>query len=84
MTKFHNASHNDEIMATLAPGTQCHAVLDHLRRKGTITQVEAHELYRVYRLASRINDLKNEGVSIRALQRRDLTGHRYTAYALSL
>lgn len=57
-------------------------VLLHLIKRGTITQVEAHELYRVYRLASRINDLKNLGIELFARSKTDLTGTRYVEYAL--
>lgn len=57
-------------------------VLLHLIKRGTITQVEAHELYRVYRLASRINDLKNLGIFLYARSKTDLTGTRYVEYAL--
>ena len=57
-------------------------VLWHLIKRGTITQVEAHELYRVYRLASRINDLKSLGIVLSTRLRVDLTGTRYVEYAL--
>ena len=61
---------------------QTDEILYHLQRKGTITQVEAHELYRVYRLASRIHDLKKAGVNIERRVKHDLTGTRYTEYRL--
>lgn len=78
------AEHVSEfVLAQLAPGTQIHSVLLHMLRKATITQVEAHELYRVYRLASRINDLKNLGVEIVATPVLDLTGRRYVRYSLA-
>ncbi len=73
----------DELILELAPGTQIHDVLLHMLRKTTITQVEAHELYRVYRLASRINDLKNLGVEIITTPVNDLTGRRYVRYSLA-
>ncbi len=79
---------NTAILATdlileLTPGTQNHDVLWHLLNKETITQVEAHELYRVYRLASRINDLKNYGLEIISTTVVDLTGRRYVRYSLA-
>jgi len=70
------------IMPAINPKSQKGKVLLHILKRGAITQVEAHELYRVYRLASRINDLKNLGVFVSANQRRDLTGTRYVEYSL--
>lgn len=71
-----------QILATLKPSSQLHKILAHILRRGSITQVEAHELYRVYRLASRINDLKNLGVVFVKNKKVDLTGTRYVEYAL--
>lgn len=73
----------EAILGDLAPGTQVHDVLRHMLLKETITQVEAHELYRVYRLASRITDLRAMGVLIVATRVNDLTGKRYTRYSLA-
>ena len=39
--------------------------MNHLREHGTITQLEAMQEYGIYRLASRISDLRKEGVSIK-------------------
>lgn len=61
---------------------QVDEILFHLQRRGTITQVEAHELYRVYRLASRIHELKQRGLNIEGRTKYDLTGTRYTEYRL--
>ena len=44
--------------------TQCEMILEHLKKYGTITVVEAMDLYGVARLASRISDLKSDGVRI--------------------
>lgn len=62
--------------------TQLDQIRFHLQRKGTITQVEAHELYRVYRLAARISELKKSGVNIERGIKHDLTGTRYAEYRL--
>ncbi len=70
------------ILRTLKPTSQNYKILSHILRLGSITQVEAHELYRVYRLASRINDLKNLGVYVVKNQKVDLTGTRYAEYSL--
>lgn len=71
------------ILRTLKPSSQLHKILSHVLRLGSITQVEAHELYRVYRLASRINDLKNKGLIFVTTQKVDMTGVRYTEYRLA-
>lgn len=44
--------------------TQCERVLRHLEDFGSITSAEAISEYGVYRLASRISDLKKRGVPI--------------------
>lgn len=45
--------------------TQCHRILQHLKEHGSITADEAKALYGVARLASRINDLRAQGLSIK-------------------
>lgn len=45
--------------------TQCEKILEHLKKYGSITVIEAMDLYGVARLASRINDLKSDGVRIK-------------------
>lgn len=44
--------------------TQCDRILRHLRDYGTISSLEAVNEYGIMRLASRINDLKAQGVPI--------------------
>jgi hypothetical protein len=50
--------------------TQCKQVLSHLRSGQSITPLEALNLYGIFRLASRIHDLRNQGVDIKV--RRDV------------
>lgn len=45
--------------------TQCERVLRHLQDFGSITSAEAISEYGIYRLASRISDLKKRGVPIK-------------------
>lgn len=45
--------------------TQCEMILQHLRTEGSITAAEAMSDYGIMRLASRISDLKKDGVPIR-------------------
>lgn len=35
-------------------------VLTHIKKRGTITQLEAVKYYNIYRLSARINELKKE------------------------
>lgn len=44
--------------------TQNDRIMRHLREYGTITQLEAMQEYGIYRLASRISDLRKEGIKI--------------------
>ena len=45
--------------------TQAERIMNHLKEHGSITQLEAMEIYGIYRLASRISDLRKEGVKIK-------------------
>lgn len=44
--------------------TQCNMILQHLKEHGSISSLEAMKEYGIMRLASRINDLKNQGYNI--------------------
>jgi hypothetical protein len=44
--------------------TQCDRILRHLKDYGSITSLEAVTEYGIMRLASRINDLRSQGVAI--------------------
>jgi len=44
--------------------TQCDRVIDYIKQHGSITQLEAMTELGVFRLASRINDLKRAGYGI--------------------
>lgn len=41
--------------------SQCDAILRYLKQGNTITQLEALDLFKCLRLASRVNDLRNRG-----------------------
>lgn len=45
--------------------TQSEKVLKHIQKHGSITQLEAYELYGIMRLGARIHDLKRAGHMIR-------------------
>lgn len=55
-------------------------ILDHLKTKGSITNVEAQALYRCRALPRRIADLKAKGHEIMSVLRQDQTGQRYARY----
>lgn len=44
--------------------TQCDRILRHLESGGSLTAAQAMQEYGIYRLASRINDLKKRGIPI--------------------
>lgn len=48
----------------MAKMAQVDMVLRHLQEHDSITSVEAMELYGIYRLASRISDIKKTGIGI--------------------
>ena len=62
--------------------TQNAKILSHLKRGWKITQDDAYDRYRVYRLASRIHDLRNEGWDIRT-KLIDRNGNTYAQYQLA-
>lgn len=45
--------------------TQNDRIMRHLKEFGSITQLEAMQEYGIYRLASRISDLRSEGINIK-------------------
>lgn len=57
-------------------------ILNHLTHKGTISGVEALSLYRIYRLAARVEELRRAGHTIETDMKTDLTGKRYARYRL--
>jgi hypothetical protein len=62
--------------------SQTEKILDHLSKVGSITFVEANDLYRVRSLPRRIADLRQAGHDIISEWRTDNLGQRYTRYSL--
>jgi len=63
--------------------SQCEQILEYLKKGNTITPLEALDRFGCFRLASRINDLKNQGHCIGMEMRLNLkTGKRYAEYFL--
>ena len=59
---------------------QAGIVLEHLFAKGSISQVEAAEVYKIRRLASRIFELREAGWNIESQSKKDMAGQRYVRY----
>ena len=66
-------------MKTKTP-TQTESIKRHLERKGSINALEALDHYGCFRLAARINDLKNEGMDIQANKVRTSNGATISRY----
>jgi len=63
--------------------SQNHKILVHLNDVGSISWVEANDLYRVRSLTRRIADLREAGHDIVSEWRKDHLGQRYTRYSLA-
>jgi hypothetical protein len=66
---------------------QCQTVLDHIKRAGSITGVEAETCHKIRHLPSRIFEIKKSlrkgGQTIVAETKHDVTGQRYVRYSLA-
>lgn len=62
--------------------SQSDQILKYLQEYDHITQLEAIGLYRCFRLAARILDLRKKGHVIETENRRDTTGKPYARYRL--
>ena len=62
---------------------QVQQVLKHLQDHGSITGVEAEQVYRIRHLPRRIADLKVAHFLVNTEMRKDATGQRYARYTLS-
>lgn len=58
-------------------------VRDHLRKDAHLTSWQAEGVYRIRRLASRIDELRAAGYEIDTQTMKDATGQRYTRYSFS-
>lgn len=67
---------------TIRTTPQLRTIAKHLKNHGTITNVEAHAVYGIRSVSSRIAELRKLGLSIAKDQRKDATGQRYTRYRL--
>jgi len=58
-------------------------ILHHLRNVGSISFMEAWNIYNVRSLPRRIADLREQGHEIKTEKRKDNTGQRYVRYSLA-
>ena len=63
--------------------TQNQKIAEHLQKVGSISWVEANDLYRVRSLTRRIADLRQAGHDIVSEWRTDHLGQRYTRYSMA-
>ena len=68
---------------TKAPVSQETIVLDHLKRVGHITGLEAQGVHRIRSLSRRISELQKRGHAIHKETCYDVNGQRYTRYTLA-
>ncbi len=66
--------------------TQCEKILDYMRSNGSITPLDAMREFGCMRLASRINDLKRQGIGITSTIEANINRYgekiRYSRYEL--
>lgn len=62
--------------------TQRTTVIAHLKKFGSISALEARHVYKIERLASRIDELRQSGYAISTTRKRDASGTTYAEYRL--
>lgn len=62
--------------------TQNEMLLRHFKRRKSISQFEALLVYGIVRLASRIDELRQQGYAIETIMKKDEKGKRYARYRL--
>lgn len=63
--------------------TQERKLFNHFNTVGSITAVEATDLYRIRSLTRRISTLRQQGVKIASVHKKDALGQRYVRYVMS-
>lgn len=64
--------------------SQKQTVLEHLLKGKALTQLKAMHVYKIMRLASRIEELRDEGHDIVTTMRVDEAGASYAEYSLKV
>ncbi len=78
MTMIAKVSQKDEILSYL------HQIDSQTGKRRGLSPLEAIGMFRIYRLAARIDDLRNDGIAIRTDVKRDTTGKSYARYFLDI
>lgn len=60
--------------------TQVQQLKKHFDILGSISNVEAWNIYKIRALPRRISDLEAAGINIKRVWKKDLTGQRYVRY----
>lgn len=60
--------------------TQTQTLLKHLKKVGSISNLEAIHVHRIHALPRRISDLEEQGHEFIRERRKDVTGKRYVRY----
>ncbi len=71
------------IASTLRLTPQAKTILSHLRKRDSITPMEALVTYSISRLASCIGEIRKAGFSVETTISRDERGHRFGRYYLA-
>ena len=61
--------------------TQLQLLTNHFNSGLSISNYEAHDLYRIASLSRRINDLEESGVKVTRTPKKDITGRYYVRYS---
>lgn len=59
---------------------QVDLLLDHFRKRSSITAIEAAAMYRIRSISRRVNDLEDKGYRFSREARKDERGQRYVRY----
>lgn len=61
---------------------QAKTVLNHLKKRGSISPMEALVSYGITRLAAVVFELREAGWGVETVMKRDTAGHKYARYSL--
>ena len=62
--------------------SQRQLIVNHLFERGSITPIEALHVYKCFRLAARINEIRQSGLNVTTNFKYDMKGTRYAEYRL--
>jgi hypothetical protein len=62
--------------------TKAQIVANHLKKYGSISQLEAQSNYNIWRLAAEVHRLRTQGIAINMRMKKAPSGARYAEYSL--